>query len=246
CAGCAGLHHDLRAIALALPALPAPVRTRDFRLTSEQAASLRPSGWRRLLAPLAGPRFAFAGPLGTGLATLGIAGFLIAGSVGMPLAGTAAAPQADPEATHDVSALIAPSEAAPAASDAAAASLPIEMVPGTEGPAAAGYGPVGGEGGGVVVSGNATAASPAPDGGVTGTNTGNEGPMGPPSTDPKASNVGDRQASLAPDESGVFMTAMDAPPETMPATMPLLVLAAACVATGVLLGGLRLLARRTA
>ena len=93
CADCAALHHDLRAIALAMPALPAPVRTRDFRLTPEQAASLRPPAWRRLLAPLAGPRFAFAGPLGTGLATLGIAGFLLAGTVGMPLAGTAAAPQ---------------------------------------------------------------------------------------------------------------------------------------------------------
>jgi hypothetical protein len=93
CAECAALHHDLRAIATALPALPAAVRTRDFRLTPEQAASLRPSGWRRLLAPLAGPRFAFAGPLGTGLATLGIAGFLVAGAVGMPLAGSAAAPQ---------------------------------------------------------------------------------------------------------------------------------------------------------
>jgi hypothetical protein len=93
CEACAVLHHDLRAIALALPALPAPSRTRDFRLTPEQAASLRPSGWRRLLAPLAGPKFAFAGPLGTGLATLGVAGFLLAGAMGMPLAGSASAPQ---------------------------------------------------------------------------------------------------------------------------------------------------------
>jgi hypothetical protein len=92
CPACAALHHDLRAIARAMPALPAPVRTRDFRLTPEQAASLRPAGWRRFLTPLAGPRFAFAGPLGTGLATLGVAGFLLAGSLGMPLAGTAAAP----------------------------------------------------------------------------------------------------------------------------------------------------------
>jgi hypothetical protein len=92
CPDCAALHHDLRSIAAALPDLPAPVRTRDFRLTPEQAASIRPAGWRRLLAPLAGPRFAFAGPLGTGLATLGIVGILAAGAVGMPLAGTAAAP----------------------------------------------------------------------------------------------------------------------------------------------------------
>ena len=106
CPGCAALHHDLRAIATALPALPAPVRTRDFRLTPEQAASLRPAGWRRLLAPLAGPRFAFAGPLGTGLATLGIAGLLVAGSVGIPLGGAASAPAAagSPEAAYDASA----------------------------------------------------------------------------------------------------------------------------------------------
>ena len=89
CADCAALHHDLRAIAAALPALPAPARTRDFRLTPEQAASLRPAGWRRLLAPFAGPRFAFAGPVGAGLATLGLAGFLVAGSFGVPLAATA-------------------------------------------------------------------------------------------------------------------------------------------------------------
>ena len=95
CPDCAALHHDLRAIAAALPALPAPVRSRDFRLTPDQADSLRPAGWRRLLAPLAGPRFAFAGPLGTGLATLGIAGLLVAGSVGIPLGGAASAPAGD-------------------------------------------------------------------------------------------------------------------------------------------------------
>jgi hypothetical protein len=89
CGDCAALHHDLRAIAAALPDLPAPVRTRVFRLTPEQAASLRPAGWRRVLAPFAGPRFAFAGPLGAGLATLGLAGFLVAGSFGVPLAASA-------------------------------------------------------------------------------------------------------------------------------------------------------------
>src|SRR5512141_1692571 len=85
CAGCAELHRDLRAIAAALPTLPAPARPRDFRLTADQAAALRPGGWRRLLAPLAGPRFAFAGPLGAGLATLGLAGILVAGGAGLPV-----------------------------------------------------------------------------------------------------------------------------------------------------------------
>ena len=46
CTECADLHRDLRAISTALPELPAPVRPRDFRLTPEQAASLRPVGWR--------------------------------------------------------------------------------------------------------------------------------------------------------------------------------------------------------
>ena len=88
CADCAALHADLRAISAALPELPAPARPRDFTLTPEQAASLRPSGWRRFLAPLAGPRFAFAGPVGGGLAALGIAGLLVAGSLSAPIAGT--------------------------------------------------------------------------------------------------------------------------------------------------------------
>ena len=91
CADCAALHRDLRSIAGAVAALPALVRPRDFRLAPEQAARLRPSAWRRLLQPFAGPRFAVAGPLGTGLATLGIAGLLVAGSLGAPLAASAPA-----------------------------------------------------------------------------------------------------------------------------------------------------------
>jgi hypothetical protein len=86
CDECAALHHDLRAISVALPSTPAPTRKRDFRLTPEQADSLRPAGWRRLLAPLAGPRFAFAAPLGGSLAALGIAGILVAGAASAPIA----------------------------------------------------------------------------------------------------------------------------------------------------------------
>ena len=85
CPECAALHHDLRAIAAALPALPAPVRRRDFRLTPEQAAALRPAGWRGLLGTLAGPRFRFAAPLGTGLAALGLAGILVGSLGSLPL-----------------------------------------------------------------------------------------------------------------------------------------------------------------
>jgi anti-sigma factor RsiW len=105
CSECAALHHDLRAIAAALPELPAPVRPRDFRLTPEQAASLRPGGIRGLLAAFSGPRFAFATPLGTGLAALGIVGVLVA-SGGFPTGGATGG-----------AAVTAP-EVAPAASDA--------------------------------------------------------------------------------------------------------------------------------
>ena len=78
CTECAELHRDLRAIATALPELPVPARTRDFRLTPEQAASLAPSGWRGVLAAFASPRFRLAAPLGTGLAAAGLAGLLLA------------------------------------------------------------------------------------------------------------------------------------------------------------------------
>jgi hypothetical protein len=82
CAECATLHRDLRAIMAALPRVPAPARPRDFRLTPEQAVALRPrSGLRRLLVPLAGARFAFAGPAGAGLAALGLAGILLSGGL---------------------------------------------------------------------------------------------------------------------------------------------------------------------
>ena len=55
CTECAALHHDLRSIAAAMPQLPVPARPRDFRLTPEQAASLRPGGLRGLLAAFSGP-----------------------------------------------------------------------------------------------------------------------------------------------------------------------------------------------
>ena len=78
CPDCAALHRDLRAISAALPELPPAVRPRDFRLTPEQAAALRPSGWRGVLAAFASPRFRLAAPLGTGLAAAGLAGLLLA------------------------------------------------------------------------------------------------------------------------------------------------------------------------
>ena len=144
CTDCAALHHDLRAIAAALPDLPAPARTRDFRLTPGQAASLRPAGWRRLLAPFAGPKFAFAGPVGAGLATLGLAGFLVAGSFGVPLAanapderGAAASGAATVERTNGSGNAELFAAESPAAVAVPAAEAPGNVpAPGVEAPAA--------------------------------------------------------------------------------------------------------------
>jgi hypothetical protein len=85
CPACAELLEDLRLIASATAALPASSRTRDFRLTEADAARLRPGGWRGLVARFGTPGFAFTKPLATGLATLGIAGLVLAalpGSIG--------------------------------------------------------------------------------------------------------------------------------------------------------------------
>jgi hypothetical protein len=239
-----------------MPALPVFVRSRDFRLTPEQAASLRPAGWRRLLAPLAGPRFAFAGPLGTGLATLGIAGFLVAGAAGMPIAGSAAAPQDTAAGASDlVAGMPAPSDArinasgatpgtgdAPAASEAPAASSPIEIAPASRVPA--GQDPTGdGNTSGGGVSG-ANAASPGIE--LYGSGTGGGGPIGAEAPDPKTGDGEERVTFSTPDDGTAFAQALDAPVQEPPATTPLFVLATLMLAAGVVLGGLRLLARRAA
>ena len=55
CSECATLVDDIRHISAAIAAAPMRARPRDFRLTAEQAASLRGSPLSRLLARLAGP-----------------------------------------------------------------------------------------------------------------------------------------------------------------------------------------------
>ena len=120
CAGCAALHRDLRTIAAALPATPAPRRARDFRLTPEQAASLRPAGWRRVLAPFGGTRFAFAAPLGSGLAALGIVGILLAGP-GLSMGGATAGAGSEAERTTTNVPQMAPAPGAAATDDVFAA-----------------------------------------------------------------------------------------------------------------------------
>jgi hypothetical protein len=96
CSDCRLLHDDLLAIARATAALPAAVRPRDFRLSSEDAARLRPLGWRRFIAAFASPQLALTRQLGIGLTTLGLAGLLFSAlpSIPLPFAGgtTGAAP----------------------------------------------------------------------------------------------------------------------------------------------------------
>lgn len=86
CTGCVALVHDLAAIRGAMTALPVPPRRRDYRLTAEDAARLRPSGWRRLLEWLVAPGSTVR-PLATGLATLGVVGLLLTSGLPSLLSG---------------------------------------------------------------------------------------------------------------------------------------------------------------
>lgn len=77
CPTCADLAADLRAVSAGLRAMPGPRRTRDFRLTADDAARLRRRGWRGFLDALATGRLTWAQPLGATLAALGIVGLMV-------------------------------------------------------------------------------------------------------------------------------------------------------------------------
>jgi anti-sigma factor RsiW len=138
CAACAQLHEDLVALAAATRALPAPARTRDFTLAPAEAARLRGSPWRRLIAAIGSTRDVFSRPLAIGLTTLGVAGLLVA-TVPMPFgAGGATAERASAPigaATEDSTAGSAPGDTSTSQSSAAPA------LPGESGPAIAAAGP---------------------------------------------------------------------------------------------------------
>jgi hypothetical protein len=93
CAECRQLADDLRAIARATAALPAPARTRDFRLRPEDAARLRPRGWRRLAAALGSSRLELTRPIAPVLMTLGVVGLLVSGIPLLQGSASSAAPQ---------------------------------------------------------------------------------------------------------------------------------------------------------
>ena len=184
CAECATLHTDLIAIARATASVPPPIvtRPRDFRLTPEQAARLRPSGWRRAVGAFASPRLAFTRPLAIGLTTIGLAGLLLTNiPIGFGLGGasSAAAPPNVP-AAQGVS-RDAGSEAEPAASGTesdrlgavvapAASSGSVPAPSAAAASAAASVGPVPVSDSGGTTAGSAIGASPktAFNGGATG------------------------------------------------------------------------------
>ena len=78
CSLCAALHADLVALSAATRAMPTPGRPRDYRLTPETAAGLRPKGWRRWIASFGTSRDMLSRPLAVALTTLGLAGLLVA------------------------------------------------------------------------------------------------------------------------------------------------------------------------
>jgi len=79
CDECAALLADLGAIAKATATLPVPARSRDFALTEEDAARLRPRrrGWARLLG--IGRTRSFGGAL----VALGFSGLVLTGALSM-------------------------------------------------------------------------------------------------------------------------------------------------------------------
>jgi hypothetical protein len=109
CPDCAEFIAELRAIATATSALPAPRRPRDFTLTEAQAARLRrPRRSAGLFGWLGRPR-----AIGTSMAAIGLAGFLALASLGS--VGSTAPTSADAPANPEFGGVAALPTAAPAA-----------------------------------------------------------------------------------------------------------------------------------
>jgi hypothetical protein len=153
CPECADLAADLRAIAAATAQIPAPARPRDFTLRPQDAARLRPLGWRRVAAAFGARRLDVTRPLAIGLTTFGLVGLLVSGAPLLSFGGsTGAAPSAagataaaGPAAAasapggDDESATIEKAGVpSPAASAAAASPGPLRDGAGQPGPSASG------------------------------------------------------------------------------------------------------------
>jgi anti-sigma factor RsiW len=137
CAACAQLHEELVALATATRELPVAARKRDFTLTPADAARLRVSGWRRLIAAIGSTRDVFSRPLAIGLTTLGLAGLLVS-SVPVPF-GTGGATSGE-RARAPIGAATDDGAAGSGENSAARASAPPAL-PEPSGPAMAATGP---------------------------------------------------------------------------------------------------------
>jgi anti-sigma factor RsiW len=94
CGACAEIYADLLALRAATRALPTATRPRDFALSSDDAARLRPGGWRRLVAAFGTSRDLLSRPLAVGLTSLGLAGLLVSSIPSMLSGSAASAPTA--------------------------------------------------------------------------------------------------------------------------------------------------------
>ncbi len=103
CPSCGALFADLTAIRAAIRDVRVPSRTRDFLLTSGDAARLRPVRWRRLLAAIGTQHDAITRPIAVTCAGLGLAGLLLTAIPVGDLAGAGAAQSAASEVPYEVS-----------------------------------------------------------------------------------------------------------------------------------------------
>lgn len=161
CDLCVAVARDLRVITLALQELPAvdaipslPAAPRDFRLTPEQAARLRPSAplarWTdRLVDAVA----AFGRPVGASLATLGIVGLIVGtGFLGL-FGGNAASATSAPMAADNIA------SAAPAQGYEGGAGGPVPAATTASGGTV--LGPLATDPGRVALSGTGASAGPS-------------------------------------------------------------------------------------
>lgn len=95
CDDCGDLVGEMQVVQHATGTSSAPARPRDFRITAEQAATLRPNAWQRLLGRFSTPRVTVLRPL-VG-ATLAIGIVLVGAGAVLPRDPQAQAPVAAPE-----------------------------------------------------------------------------------------------------------------------------------------------------
>lgn len=136
CADCAALVRDIRLISRATARLPVPRRTRDFRLSSEQAHGARGSLMRRLMGRLSAPSLGILQPLGAAAVAIGFV--LVVVGMGLPsMSGASPAEEAQEYSATQASLAptVQPDAAAPAEGAPAAAATDTSGVP-AEGAAA--------------------------------------------------------------------------------------------------------------